>query len=41
MLTFLNKNLSLEHKDAIIKLLKIMSIVSRGIIVKLLDLIEN
>jgi hypothetical protein len=40
-LTFVNKSMSLEHKDAIIKLFRIMSIVSPRIIVKCLDLAES
>jgi hypothetical protein len=39
--TFVNKNMSLEHKDAIIKLLKIILIVSPRITVKCPDLAES
>jgi hypothetical protein len=39
--TFVNKNMSLEHKDAIIKLPTIILIVSPGITVKCPDLAES
>jgi hypothetical protein len=39
--TFVNKNMSLEHKDVIIKLLKIILIVSPRITVKCPDLAES
>jgi hypothetical protein len=39
--TFVNKNMSLEHKYAIIKLLKELLIVSSGTIMKCLDLAES
>jgi hypothetical protein len=38
---FVNKNMYLEHKDAIIKSLRIMSIVLPGIILRCLDLAES